>query len=90
MGTYVTNWEDEENNRIVGLAVDYKLDNDQVELLEVTPSFVTFIDPQSNLPIRRINVHTNGGRRVLAKAYTERVGTDKLEQEIVNSNATSC
>ena len=82
MGQYNANWEDEEHNRIVELTVDYQLDNDRLELTSVTPRTVTFVDPASKTPQRRIGVHTDTGRRMLLLAFIDKVGMPSLREEV--------
>ena len=85
MGQYNANWEDEEHNRIVELSVEYQLENDRIELTEVTPSKVTFLDPATKTPTRHIGVHTNSGRRMLLMAYLNKVGMPALQEEVNES-----
>lgn len=85
MTLHNANWEDEENNRIVELAVEYQLDDDQLELISVTPLSVTFLDPHSSLPIRKIKIWTETARRILVRAYRNGVGMQRLESELKES-----
>ena len=68
MQTTNVNWEDEENNRIVSLAVDFTA-GEQVDLHRLTPTKVTFLCPESRVPLRTVNVHRKTGRRVLSRAF---------------------
>ena len=68
MQTTNVNWEDEENNRIVSLAVDFTA-GEQVDLHRLTPTKVTFLCPESGVPLRSIGVHSNTGRRILSRAF---------------------
>lgn len=79
MTSFTTNWEDEENNRIVELAVRCRLDGETVEIVDVTPHAVTFVDGESREPVRKLRVHTEGGRRVLSRVVRAR-GWEQLQQ----------
>ncbi len=85
MGVYNANWEDEEHNRIVELSVEYQLDDDQLELLTVTPIAVNFVDPQSKVTHRTLPIHTECGRQVLRNVYRRKGGIERLEQELRSS-----
>lgn len=85
MGTYAANWEDEENNRLVKLAVEYCTSDDQIELSNVTPVSVTFFCAETNAPLRTIGVHTDNGRRVLMRQYGEKVGLENLQREVAEA-----
>lgn len=85
MQTCRTNWEDEENNRIVALAVNYTVDADEVRLQDVTPTSVTFLAPQTRQPTRTIRVHTHGGRSLLRKQWRHHGGVEHLEHELTQS-----
>ena len=82
MSTMVTSWEDEENNRSVELSVAYRLEDDRLEILEITPTAVTFVDPVTNEQVRSIGVWTEKGRQHLIAKYEAEVGLDKLRNEI--------
>ncbi len=75
-------WEDEENNRRVELVVNYRLDNQRVEINDVTPTRVNFLCPTSGNTLRSIGVWTNGGRRVLARQIAASRRLDTLPHEI--------
>jgi hypothetical protein len=68
MQTTNVNWEDEENNRIVTLAVDFTA-GEQVDLHRLTPTKVTFLCPESGVTLRSVGVHRTTGRRVLSRAF---------------------
>lgn len=82
MATCVTSWEDEENNRIVELQVEYELDGSQVAVQSVTPSAVQFLDPATQAPIRKIGVHTEAGQRHLLKKYRDHAGYEHLTAQL--------
>jgi len=68
MQTANVNWEDEENNRIVSLAVDFTA-GEQVDLHRLTANTVTFLCPESGVTLRSVGVHGATGRRVLSRAF---------------------
>lgn len=82
MHTHETHWEDEENNRKVAFAVQYKRTNDAVEIHSLTPKQVTFLCPQSSKPLRSIGVWTEKGRELLADQFRASAHMVQLEKEI--------
>lgn len=76
------NWEDEDNNRIVELAVEYRLDAGQLDVETVTPAAVVFVDAHTAQPTRKIKVWTAAGRRMLLKQYQNAAGADHLQQQL--------
>ena len=80
MQTVQTNWEDEENNRIVAMSVNYTVDADEVKLRDVTPTSVTFNGQQ-----RTIRVHTATGARLLRKQWRAKGVVEHLEHELTQS-----
>jgi hypothetical protein len=84
MQTCQANWEDEENNRIVALAVNYTVDADEVKLRDVTPTNVTFLDP-AKAPQRTIRVHTSTGASLLRKQWRQHGGVERLEHQLTQS-----
>ena len=82
MHTIETHWEDEENNRQVAFAVQYKRTPDAVEIHSLTPKQVTFLCPQSNAPLRSIGVWTEKGRELLANQFRASGQVARVEQEI--------
>ena len=79
MQCHTASWEDEENNRIVWLSVQYTIDGQEVAIESVTPRSVTFIDPATKKPTRSIKVWTDAGRKLLLKQYSQHVGLDRLQ-----------
>lgn len=84
MNSCQATWEDAENNRQVELVVNYRLDASRVEINDVTPTRVNFLCPTSGKTTRSIGVHTNGGRRVLARAIKASGRLTSLPQEIAD------
>lgn len=91
MNVCTTHWEDEENNRRIELAIAYSVNGDQVEIESVAPQSITFTCPTTGEDTRRIGVHTESGRELLARHYHQRVGTDEIKQVVAEQAlATSC
>ena len=82
MNSMTMNWEDEENNRLVELSVAYRIDSDHLEIIEITPTSVSFFDPQTKQFVRKINVWTAVGRDMLFHAYRQHVGLDRLRSQM--------
>lgn len=85
MPTHTAKWEDEENNRLIELSVEYQLDDDRIEIENVTPTSILFIDAATLTPQRRIGVWTDKGRALLRRRHAERVGHDALREQIETS-----
>jgi len=81
------NWEDEENNRQVAVAVEFTVNQNTVEIQSLTPKQVTFLCPESNSPLRSIGVRTEKGRELLAKQLHAAGYLPQLEEEIEASLA---
>ena len=82
-----TNWEDEENNRHVSVAVEFTRNDNAVEIKSLTPKQVTFLCPESNSPLRSVGVWTEKGRELLAKQLHAAGYLPQLEAEIETSLA---
>jgi hypothetical protein len=52
MQSIQVNWEDEENNRVVELSVQYRLDAGSVAISGVTPNRVHFLCPNTGSALR--------------------------------------
>jgi hypothetical protein len=65
--SYQANWEDEENSRQVELVVNYRLDQTRVDISDVTPTRVNFLCSKTKKQRRSIGVHTEAGRKLLAR-----------------------
>jgi hypothetical protein len=89
MGIYNASWEDEENNRSITMAVGYKVEADNVVIEAVTPQSVAFRCPTSGEIIRKIGVHTQSGREMLARQFSLHVGLDRLAAEVNQSLLTA-
>ena len=82
MNSMTTNWEDEENNRLVELSVTYRIDNDRLEIDAITPTSISFFDPQTKQFDRKIKVWTEAGRQLISRTYQQHIGTDRLRLQI--------
>jgi len=81
------NWEDEENNRQVAVAVEFTRKENAIEIQSLTPKQVTFLCPESNSPLRSVGVWTDKGRELLAKQLHAAGYLPQLEKEIEASLA---
>ena len=70
MASKTVNWEDDENNRLVELSVEYRVDNNQVVVEQVTPAAITFAGNDSQ-PARRLRVWTEAGRALLRRQHAQ-------------------
>ena len=61
-------WEDEENNRQVEFSVEYTIEDQAVEVRNITPSSVNFLRSEKG-HARKIGVHTTTGRKMLANQF---------------------
>ncbi|MCA9258586.1 MAG: hypothetical protein KDA61_05280 [Planctomycetales bacterium] len=78
MQSIQVSWEDEENNRIVELAVQYRLDASSVSIDGITPSRVHFLCPQTGSSLRSIGVHREKGREVVKRQFINGGGMQRL------------
>lgn len=79
-------WEDETNNRQVQFSVDYAIENGQVEINDVTPVKVTFVEPSTNTSVKSIGIHTITGRKMLAKQFQASGKMEDFATEIARRN----
>ena len=82
MKSYQATWEDAEASRQVELVVNYRLDQTRVEISDVTPTRVNFLCAKSGKQLRSIGVHTQGGRKLLARQVEAAGRLAKLPGEI--------
>lgn len=82
MAYCTASWEDEENNRIVELSVEYQLADTCLQIERVTPTAVVFLYPQTGEAVRKIKVWTETGRRMLLNQYRQAVGSEHLQQQL--------
>jgi hypothetical protein len=83
MGTFLATWEDEENNRQVQFSVEFETENSDVEILNVTPTKISFVCPETNTCVRVIGVHTEAGRALLADRFLKSGKISALKNEIL-------
>ena len=74
--TYAT-WEDDDNNRQIQFRVDYAIGNSEVEIVEIVPKQVTFVETCHNM-----GVHTSKGRTLLAQKLLDAGRIETLKTEI--------
>lgn len=83
MNRYCILWEDADNRREVEIMVDYRFEQDLVQIEAVRPIRITFVDAKTGVRAKSIGIHTENGRRVIARAYeASRYGLPRLEDEI--------
>jgi hypothetical protein len=88
MNCYAT-WEDEENNRQIRFAVDYRVDEGKPVIEQATPTKVSFVCPESNSVLRSIGVWTETGRRVLSDRFHQSPAFRQLVQELARRQEES-
>jgi hypothetical protein len=66
----------------VECAVEYTTGTDRVEIERVTPTAVTFLDPASKSPIRKIGVWTRKGAEHLVSKIRSAGGIEQMEREV--------
>ena len=81
MNSMIAKWEDEENNRQVQFSVDYSIESDNIEIVNVTPRQVDFTNNKSS-----IGVHTTKGKmhlaeKIQASGHLDLVKTQIAEKE---------
>ena len=81
MATHATTWEDDDCNRIVHLSIDYQLIDNRVEIEDVTPTSIRFLDADAATD-RQIRIWTEKGRRLLSQQLSQRLGAAQLRQQI--------
>lgn len=82
MGIQQVNWEDEENNRIVNLEVRYTVNGSEVQVDEVAPTKVEFVDATSKEVVRAVKVWTEAGRKLLRRQYLNTTSIEDLQTRI--------
>ncbi len=83
-GTVMASWEDEETNRNIQFAVEFRTANGNVEVVQVTPLKVSIYCPETNVCLRTISVHTEKGRRLLARQFAESGKLLTLTEELLS------
>lgn len=75
-------WEDEENNRQIRFAVNYRVEDGKAVVEKATPTKVSFVCPESNTLLRSVGVWTETGRRLLADRFNQSPAYAQLVAEI--------
>jgi hypothetical protein len=88
MQSIQVNWEDEENNRVIELAVQYQLDASSVAIAEVTPLRINYLCSETGATQRSIGVHRDKGRRVVARQFVAGGGLDGLKGRLDEKHGT--
>jgi len=70
-------WEDETNNRLVELLIDFSIENSTVVIDRVTPTKIVFPQTQGSL-----GVHTQTGRKMLAKQFLNSPNVEQVKDTI--------
>ncbi|HMP78625.1 MAG TPA: hypothetical protein PKD54_04185 [Pirellulaceae bacterium] len=86
-GTMMASWEDEETNRNIQFAVEYRAANGNVEVLNVTPLKVTIYCAKTNANLRSFGVHTQKGRQLLTSQFKESGQMLNLTEELLAHHA---
>lgn len=85
MAKHTTTWEDDDCSRLVQLLVDYQMVDSRVEIEQVTPIKVQFLNSDGTAG-RQIGVWTEKGRHLLRTQHDQRFGeaalTKKIESEL--------
>ena len=87
MQNYETSWEDEENNRIVDLSVDYSVAGDSIEVNKIAPKKVTFLCSETKQPQRSVQVYGDRARRHLEGRFRQGNRLELLEIELLRNAA---
>jgi hypothetical protein len=89
MHSYRTVWNDAAKRRDLEVVIRYRIDANQAEILEVVPRSVMLYEVEGESVFKQLPVHTDGGRRVLAKAYLAgRDSSQSLEAEVLAHHAS--
>lgn len=84
MQSHQTSWEDEENNRVIELRVDYEIDGDSIAIRDIAPQKVTFVDNDQQ-PVRSVKVYRERARRLLERTFRQDGRLEKLEIELLQN-----
>ena len=75
-------WEDEENNRQIRFAVDYRMKDGDPMIDQATPTKVSFVCPESNTVLRSIGIWTDTARRILSDRFRQSQAFGQLITEL--------
>lgn len=90
MFTYRVMWNDAPKCRDVELRISYTIRDEKVLVLEILPTMVFVYEVEGESVFKELPVHTETGRRLLARAYLagrDALGT--LEDEILAYHAST-
>ena len=90
MNTVQTVWEDDDNNRKVEMTIEYVISNQSIEIQDVAPTRVTFVEPTSKNEIRSVGVWTRSGAEMLVRQWEccnsgKAVTMTKLEGDLMSA-----
>lgn len=90
MNTVQTVWEDDDNNRKVEMTIEYVISNQTIEIQDVAPTRVTFVEPTSKDEIRSVGVWTRSGAEMLVRQWEscnsgKAVTVAKLEGDLMST-----
>ncbi|MCP4193866.1 MAG: hypothetical protein P8N76_23195 [Pirellulaceae bacterium] len=88
MATHATTWEDDDCNRLVQLSVDYQIVDSRIEIEDVTPTEIRFVDADGQVQ-RQIRVWTEKGRNLLSRQHAQRVGAEALREQLESELAVA-
>lgn len=73
MHVYKLVWNDADKNRDIELKIRYRYHNydDRVEVMEVVPTGVILFESCGEAIFKRLPVHTDTGRKLLARVFHE-------------------
>lgn len=84
MQSHQTSWEDEENNRVIELRVDYEIDGDSIAIRDIAPQKVTFVNNEKQV-VRSVKVYRDRARRHLERTFRQDGRLEKLEIELLQN-----
>ena len=76
-------WEDDDNNRQVRFQVNFNTVDSNIEIVDFVPTEIIFNDG------RKLGVHTEKGRQLLADQISRSGRLETLKAEIAEQNLTS-
>lgn len=90
MFTYRVMWNDAAKRRDVEVRIAYAAEGDVIRVLDIVPTTVFLYEVDGESVFKELPVHTDTGRRVLARAYLAcRDNAISLEEEILAYHAST-
>jgi hypothetical protein len=86
MQSIQVNWEDEENNRLIELAVQYRLDEGSASIAGVTPKRVHFLCPNTGTALRSVGVHRPKSQSLVAQQFVSGGGLETLKERLAEKH----